>query len=73
MNACVLSVSLLGPFHINENLSLPALHLCCFCPVHPIPGTFMLQNSEKGQRGTGLEKKEKGKRVLCPSRPGSLL
>ncbi|XP_023115415.1 uncharacterized protein C2orf80 homolog isoform X3 [Felis catus] len=31
------------------------------------------KNSEKGQRGTGLEKKEKGKRVLCPSRPGSLL
>ncbi|XP_040331975.1 uncharacterized protein C2orf80 homolog isoform X2 [Herpailurus yagouaroundi] len=31
------------------------------------------KNSEKGQRGTGPEKKEKGKRVLCPSRPGSLL
>ncbi|XP_058563136.1 uncharacterized protein C2orf80 homolog isoform X8 [Neofelis nebulosa] len=31
------------------------------------------KNSEKGQRGTGLEKKETGKRVLSPSRPGSLM
>lgn len=70
MNACVLNVTFLGPFLTNEIGPLPALHLCCFCPYHLNPGTFIPQNSENVYPfSAGLEK-EKGGRVLCPSRPG---
>lgn len=70
MNACVLKVSLPGPFLSNESLCLPALHLCCSCPVPLIPGTLMPPNSENGPRCPGLETREKGRRVHGPSRPG---
>lgn len=59
INVSVLKFSLLGPSLSNEILSLPALHFCCSCPAHLVPGTFMLQNSEKGQRCTGLETRRK--------------
>lgn len=69
MNVSVLKVSLPGPFLSNESLCLPALYLCCSCPVPLIPGTLMLPNSENGPRRAGLETREKGRRVRGPSRP----